>query len=281
MENQMQPRQQAGVPSTHVNHAQVLRTDILVPYVVIAQAMSESVQERKAQMGDIVKSTNFEKLGDPDHPLEVIYLHYPKSNWVIEQKPKGGGRFEYRKTIPRDASNELLPWTFWADDDGNECQPTDKGASEWRRTKQLLVFAILPRDIEAAQAEMAKVEKGELPDPNKALTPVLLSFRSTSYKAGKEVCTFFTQAASMKVPIWKYTLPLGCTFEQNDEGKFYTWKVDRNKTKAVPKDQLVFVEEWVGMLTSVNLKADDAADSESYQAARPVTQVNPNAGDVV
>lgn len=253
-----------NLPSTQLApQDQVLRSDILVPYVVLAQSTSDAVKERKTEMGNIIRSTSLEKLGDPDQGLEVIFLHNPKTNWIIEQKE--GNRFKYRRTEPRNASNETAEWSFWADKDGNELPAGDVRGSEWRRVKQLMVFAILPKDIEVFEAEMKKIEEGGLPDPSKALTPVIFSFRSSSYKAGKEVATFFTQAKSMRVPIYRYKVKVGCWLDKNDEGSFYVWEVDRSKPVAVPKEQMPVVQEWADMINAgAQLATHDEAESETY-----------------
>lgn len=225
---------------------EILKTDLVVPYLTLGQGLSQAVIDRKVQLGDIYRSTSAEKLGDPEHPVDVIFLGQPKPDWVIEQK--GKTRFEYRKSEPRTAKNETLPWSFWADDDGNEAQPNAKGATEWRRVKRLTVFAILTKDIEAFQAEMKKAEAGELPDPSKALTPVAISFRSTGYATGKDIGMFAAKAHTMRAAIWRYQVPMWDTLEQNDAGSFYVWKADTNKSKPVPKEFIPFVEEWAGML---------------------------------
>lgn len=270
MEKKIAPKEKPQMPAIYQNEQpEIIRTDIIVPYIVCCQGQSESVQQRKAQLGDIVRSTNFEKVGSTDEPVEVIFLHYPKANWIVEKKL--GQKFEYVRTEPRNAKNETDAWSFWCDEDGNELVEQKKGAIEYRRVKQLLVFAILPRDIEAANIELKKIEEGELPDPSKALTPVLMSFRSTSYKAGKEVCTFFTKAASMNVPIWKYALGVTNTLEKNDDGSFYVWKVDQVKPKAVHKANLPLIERWVSIVSSGSgLHADENGDGVSSSGSRQV-----------
>lgn len=234
------------VTSYTPNTPEVLRSDIIVPYVVIAQAPSEAVKQRKAQMGDILRSTNLELLGGPEQPLDIVFLGYPKSNWIIEQKE--GARFAYRRTEPRNAANETLPWNYIGDKDGNEVPQGTPGASEWRRVKQFLVFAILPRDIEAFEAEMKKVEAGDMPDPSKALTPVLISFRSTSFTAGKEVATFYTQARSMGQPMYLYKLKIGGVLAKNGDDSWYEWVVDRSKPVGVAKEHRPIIQEWVNIL---------------------------------
>lgn len=226
---------------------EILKTDLVVPYLTLGQGLSQAVVDRKVQLGDIYRSTSGEVLGGPDKPVDVIFLSQPKPDWVIEQK--GKARFEYRRSIPRTAKNETLPWSFFADEDGlNESELPGKGLSEWRRVKRLTVFAILTKDIEAFQAEMKKADAGELPDPSKALTPVAISFRSTGYNTGKAIGMFAAKAHTMRAAIWKYQVPMWDTLEQNDAGSFYVWQADTNKSKAVPKEYLPFVEEWAQML---------------------------------
>lgn len=253
---------------------QVLKSDIIVPYITLGQGMSQAVIERKVQLGDIYRSTSGEVLGNPDKAIEAIFLHYPRADWVIEQK--GKQKFEYRSSMARTASNETLPWSYWADDDGNEMEAGQKGASEWRRVKRLTVFAILPADIDSAMVEMAKADKGELPDPAKALTPVAFSFRSTGYNTGKEICTFYSQAQSMKVPIWRYQVPMFDTLESNDDGSFYVWKTDRTKAKGVKPEHLAMVSEWAMLINQgAPITVHEEGDTGSVQGTgRAEREVN-------
>lgn len=266
-----------GLPANYVEEMpEVLKTDIVVPYMSLGQGMSEAVTERAVQLGDIYKSTQKQKMGDPDHPIEAIFLHYPKADWVIEKK--GKSKFEFVRSEPRTASNETLPWSFWADEDGNETEPGVKGSIEHRRVKRMTVFAILPADIAAAALEMAKAAKGELPDPSKALTPVVFSFRSSGYKTGKEVGTFYTQAQSMKVPVWRYQIPMFPVLEQNDEGSFYVWKTDRTKAKGVSAEHLPMVSEWAALINqgAANVMVDEGGD-DGFSAAAEPREVNKKA----
>lgn len=263
MQNEIATRETAKAPTVHSpQEPEVLRSDMVLPYIVLAQGTSDAVKERAVTLGDIYRSTTKEALGNPDKPVDVVLLHYPTTDWVIEQKT--GNRFEFRKSIPRNASNELLEWKFWGDHDGVPVPEGTKGATEWRRVKRMVVFALLPQDIAAQAAEIAKAEAGELPDPNKALTPVVLSFRSSSYKAGKVCGDFVLKAKSMKQPPWRYQIQLGCYLDKNDEGTFYVWKADPNTAKGVAKELMPMVEEWAKIVGSgVSLKTDDQADTDA------------------
>lgn len=276
MSNEMQTKQTNAMAVSQAPQETMLKSDLKVAYLSMGQGLSDAVQEKKVELGDIYKTTTSQKIGDPDHPLDIILLHQPKTEWVYEVKPKGKTKFEFRRTEPRNAANETFPWSFWAmDDEGREiCEPNAKGALEWRRVKRLSVFAILVQDILDMQAELAKVEAGDLPDPNKALMPVAVSFRSTSYDTGKDFVNFCAKAQSMKANIWRYQLPLGDTVESNDDGTFYVWKTDTTKAKPVPKDLLPFVEEWVNRLNAgEKLSTDEDGDSAAQAGKeRPVNE---------
>lgn len=260
-----------GLMHQSVAAPEILKTDLVVPYLTLGQGLSQAVIDRKVQLGDIYKSTEGKKIGDPEHPIEVVFLGQPKPDWVIEQK--GKSRFEYRKSEPRHAKNETLPWSFWADDDGNEMPIAAKGASEWRRVKRLTVFAILSSDIEDFKKEIKKVEAGELPDPSKALTPVAISFRSTGYNTGKDIGMFGAKAHTLRAAIWRYQIPMWGVLEQNDQGSYYVWKTDTTKAKPVLKENLAYLEEWVKMLeagTEVVIHED--GDSGGVAPAREVNE---------
>lgn len=251
----------ATMPERTVVMEGLVPSDIIIPKVLLMQGLSDFVAKRQANLGDIVRSTTGEKLGNPEKPVEFIPLSFPQSYWVIEQKING--KFKYKTTVPRDAKNSGDEWTFWSDQNGNEVSKSTLNAIESRRVQRLACYALLPSDIEAELAEKKKAENGEMPDLSKALTPVLLSFRSLSFKAGKEVVTFFTQAASFKTQAWRYVLKLTCHHEQNDKGQFYLLGVDRNKPPVVKEELLPVVEYWVNVVNSQNLVVDEAHEDDA------------------
>jgi hypothetical protein len=237
--------------------SRIIASDVIVPRVLLMQGTSDFVKERKASLGDIVKSTTLEKLADPDTVLEFIPLTEPTPGWRIEKRAVGAQRWEFSKNEPRSAINDGLPWKFNADKDGKFLAEGAPSSHEWRRVKTLSLFAILPADIRAYKEEMKKADAGELPDLSKALAPVLIDFRSTSFSAGKEVSTFFTQVAQFKATAWKYVLKLSCFLDQNDQGSYYVYKVDRNKPAKVDEAYLPDVEYWVNLANTHTLKVDE------------------------
>jgi hypothetical protein len=242
-------------------------SDIVIPKILLMQGLSDFVAQRKAQLGDIVRSTTCEKLGSPEKTIDIIPLSFPTSQWVIELKPAGSTKFEYKKMVPRDAKNSGLPWSFLANQEGDEVAPGTPNAIEARRVQRLACYALLPADIEADLLEKKRAQDGDMPDLSKALMPVLVAFRSLSFQAGKEIVSFFTQAASFKTQAWRYVIKLGCKMEQNDKGTFYIFTIDR--AKPVPSfgkddaERKAVIEYWANVVSTTQLKVDESQPEEA------------------
>lgn len=236
--------------------------DIVVPRLLLMQGTSDFVKDRKAQLGDMVRSVGPVKLGDPEHPVDFIPLTDPVPTWIVETRAVGQQRWTFKRVEPRTAMNDTLPWSFKADKEGKLLPDDAKSDFEWRRVKCLTGFVILPADIDAFQVELKKSEAGEMPDISKALTPILISFRSTSFKAGKEVSTFFTQVQQFKQKAHNFMLKLGCFLDKNDQGTYYVFSVDRSKPVPVKPEHKESVAYWAELTNTqgASLKVDEAGD---------------------
>lgn len=248
-----------------------LASDVVIPRMLLMQGQSDFVQERKAASGDIVRSTDVAKIGSPDKMLDFIALAAPSATWTIQVKAAGAKKWEFRRIEKRDASNDTLPWTFHSDKDGNEVTAGSReNTHEGRRVKVLSFFALLPQDIAAERAELEKAAKGEVPDLSKALMPILIAFRSTSYKAGKELTTLFAQAQKFNQKIYRYIVQLGCEMETKDDNSYYVFKVDRSKPTAVSAEDLPTVEYWANICEQQadSLKIDSTDEGDLEEAPK-------------
>lgn len=266
---------EAGLPAMAMPGEQViLNTDIIIPQLLLMQGLSEFVAEKKRcpltntkiDTGMFVRSTTMEILGGEEKAIRIIPLKMV-ANWKIEEKI--GDKFEYRQTIARTAANENLDWNF------------KQNGTDWRRVKVLDVFALLPSDILAYEAEMKKVvETGAMPDLNKTLMPVMIRFKSTSFKAGMSVNTFFAQIRDLRrfkpdaMP-HGYTLELSTYQDKNDDGPYYVFKAGDPKPvvkdpKAPSPEELVIAREaerWYNTLAALSsVRVDEGADSENGSA---------------
>lgn len=231
------------------------------------QAGSEFVKSRKAQIGDFVRSTTGEILGNPDQPVDVIFLHNPMPFWCIKQRiPGTDNKFKFVKSFPRNTSNEVMEFEYYGDKDGNEISQNQAGAILHRRYKQFRVFALLPSDLASDAAERIKAESGELPDINKALTPVMLSLQSSSgFLCGKEISTFFTKCAAYKVAIYRYVVALTSVPDTNGTDTFLAWKLLTIPTRTVAADDLEVVKSWsdIVMKRSSSIRVDESAENQA------------------
>ena len=248
----------SNLPSTDVQeqHQEVLNSDIIIPSLYLMQATSDFVHDRKAQAGDIVRSTTAEKIGDDRTPLQFIPLRMTNT-WTLSEKVDE--KYEYRRSEPRNAANEELPYEF-----------VEQG-TDWKRVKTINVFALLPKDVAAFQEELKKEDF----DMEKSVMPVMLAFRSTSYKAGKAVATFFTnvrgnQVYKPELRAHHYALELTCEQEENDKGKYFVFKV--GKSTKQPKEIIVESDKWFNILnTRANdIKVDMPEEGAAAPQAAPV-----------
>lgn len=253
LSTQKEPGSQVSMPQAQATT--VLASDVLVPRLLLAQAMSNVVKQRKVQSGDLFRSTDLKVLCSPGSSIDFIPLCEPRADWVIECKV--GNRFEYRGIEPRNASNDNENW-YWL---GNELGEKGKGNTEWRRVKMLSLYALLPSDIEEEEKELEKAASGEMPDLSKSLTPILFRFRSTSYDAGKDVCTFFAQAANFKQNAWKYQLKVSSAEEKSEHGDYFIFKVDRSKPTPIKKEHSSKVEYWARLVKGTALKVDESKEN--------------------
>jgi hypothetical protein len=236
---------EVAVQQGPVGGEDILSSNIVIPKILLMQGLSDFVADRKAIMGDMVRSTTAEKLGDDKTPLEFIPLTF-KNEWILREKV--GGKFEYRGKEPMTASNQDAPWEF------------KKDGADWKRVKALNVYALLPKDIQAEQAEMEKAKQGLDPDPDKALMPVLISFQSTSFNAGKDLVTHFAKAKKFGQRGYVKTFRLKCYQDKNDKGTYFVYEIE--SASSTPDDQRKQAEYWYNIVSTQAVQVDDSDEGE-------------------
>lgn len=247
-----------NMPATFMQSEQVLKSDIVIPKLLLMQGLSDFVSDRKAQAGDMVRSTNAEALGSDKKPMDIIPLTF-QNLWMVSENLSGDGKtFDFTGYEARTIHNENEEWEFFKD--GHKC----------KRTKVMNLFALLPQDIDAQSAMLAEFEKtGAIPDVDKALLPIVIQFRSSSFKAGKDVATIFAKARSISemtgknIPAYGTTLKLSCYQEKNDKGTFFIYSVSpAGKTKDT---YLEVAKTWYEILMkqTAAIKVDEGKEEET------------------
>lgn len=254
----------AGARSGLPQAPTALASDIIIPKLLLMQGLSELVNARKAQQGDMVKSTTAEKLGDDKTPVEVIPLTI-HNVWMLQEDARGMGKWEFRGYEPRTPNNETDPWEF------------SKAGTKWKRTKVINLYALLPGDIDAYAKEKERFLKGVSDgddgidfDVDRALMPIVIPFRNTSFQAGRTVATHFTKAESLSaelgtlIPPYTKTMGLSCYQDKNDKGAYFVLDVDAKGKKTAPQ-HLPLAQLWYKRLVAAghSLKVDESDTEET------------------
>lgn len=229
----------AGLPveqiKAAVNNQDVITSDVLVPRLLLQQPISEAVVAGKFRAGQVIKSTSELVIIDAPTPgkepphFDIIPLRMDNS-WANYEVING--KDEYRNQEPRNAANEMDEWEYM------------KNGTKWKRKKVVTLFGILPSDIAAYIAEVkASNETGSVMDLNKTLSPVAISFQSTSFtSAAKPIATFFDNlkrnAKLVKnISPVNYVLPIHCTLEKNAKGSYFVFNVSSPHKFNLPKGE--------------------------------------------
>lgn len=228
-------------------------TDIKVPVLRLLQQMSEIVGEGKAQAGDFLRSTTQTVICPKGESFEFIPLMTYKT-WHLSKKI--GQKFEYQKQVPMTAENMNDPWE-WLED-----------GEEWKRTRALNFYVLLPSDIEREVKALAAAKNGEMPDPADALLPCVMTFKGTSYDAGKDLITHFKKAEHFNVPPAVTTFKATSEFVKGDQGHYYVVRVANSRKTTV--DELTVCKGWYDTLKVATVVVDEAEETP----AEATPQVN-------
>lgn len=261
-----------------INDQEVVSSDTIIPRMLIGQGTSPAVTTRKVQLGDMYRSTNNEVFGNPDKSIDVVPIMMTNT-WINFQTAKSAGTtmpafrgMEHRGITKRDQngaaleSNEGLPWEY-------------KGINgeEMFRRKAIVLYALLPSDIVAYEAEIKKaIESGTTPDINKNIMPVVLTFQSTGFKYGGKKCASFFQdvkqtaarlADRMTIAPFQYVLTVSSKQVSKGQQTWYVFDilgkkslVDSKATPEVQAEQIAVRAEaarWSHYLSKTTVKVDD------------------------
>ena len=199
------------------------QTDMIIPRLMLMQALSDFVSKGSATPGDIVESINGEVVAKKTQPLEVIAIVTHKEWWKFEMVQN---KWEFRERVPYGPHN--ADWKY---------EETVNGTN-WRNDAALNFFVILPNRLDGL--------------------PHLLTFRRSNYYAGKKLSTHFQISAMKKMPPAASVFTLQSQSTTVDKNTF--WTFDIKKSRESTKQELATAYEWYQMLTKKPIKADDAAD---------------------
>lgn len=222
--------------------------DLLISKVLTMQAMSDMVQEELAKIGEFRDSLTKELLGDITKPIEFVPFHVKKL-WDILIS-KDGSDFEWEKTVP------LIEDPTHPEYNDNWEWLVDNGNVKVKRVRRLDFFCLIANQI------------------GKGALPVIISFRSTSYRAGQVLLNqMYVRNKMVKKSPAGTVMKLGGTKEQNDKGKFIVTSAMPLRDATVEEQNEAFY--WYKLIQSSNVvvdesdnKADDATPVGDQSAGR-------------
>lgn len=204
----------------------VSTADIIIPKILVMQGMSKFVGDDKiqARMGELRDSLNATNLGGKENAVEMIVFQSERK-WLIFEEEQG--QMKYRKQEDMTPANESWP-----------LEETINGV-KIRRDKALNYYCILPGDV----------EKG-MP------FPYLVSFRRTSFQAGRKLATSIAKMRAFKQPAASTVFKLTTSKVENDKGKFAVADVVESR-KSTAKE-VAAAYEWYQALKHKKAKVDES-----------------------
>lgn len=212
----------------------ITANDIIIPKVLLMQAISEAVKARKIYAGQFLHSIDEVEMTSP---LEFIVLNYFKEILTFEDK----------KYVKKEA------WTHQKEVD--LVREEIKGALVIQKSISHNFTIILTKDIE----EMTPF-------------PMVVSFKKTSVKAGKKLCTQLLMLEEFGAKPQDKTFKLSSKEESGDNGSYFVFEVSPGRKTTDEEKKVAY--RWADRMKVVNVIVDDkdeevAAGSPSGSAEAP------------
>jgi len=226
---------------------QIDARDVLLPSLYLMQSNSEWVTNEVVKMGEIVKSTGQTVVAKRDEPLVIVPLAFNKTFRIVEQ---AGNAWVRNEAFDPGKADE---WEF-----------TENGKA-LKRVSCINVYAYLQKELAAQDEAVAAAQKsGEMVDMSQMALPVMITFRSTGYRAGKEVITHFAIAQKCKAEPYTGKLELSAIKQTNDDGTFYTYQVKPHRGgQKLSAEQLTECHQWRQLMLANAVKVDMSGEGIS------------------
>lgn len=219
-------------------------SDIVLPKILLMQSTSQMVHDEKASPGDLRDSLNNSLMGNKEKALDVIFFYHTKS-WVINEMIDG--KWEFKERVPYTVENSV-----WR----KQWEDTIDGV-QIRRDESIDLYCALPGEI----------EKG-------TFLPYLISFRRTSYLAGKKILTTLEtlRMGKKRRPLASVVFSVLPEKKQTDKGTFHVLNVTRGRETTDVEMQAIL--PWFRLVKASGVKVDD---SDLHSEAQQPASVQPQA----
>lgn len=203
--------------------------DLILPRILLQQAMSESVKQRTAMSGDYVNSLQGSVCSDKDGLVKVLPF-YCRQSYTVEKF--NGKKFEFHKIDP------YVP---------GEQRPFEE-----------TVEGVRYKNVHNYEFFVMTEEGG---------TPAIVSFKSTSHKTGKKLFNlmYLQNPAQKKTPANNW-INLGRKEETNDMGTF--WIMDISVGKESTQEERTNCLQWISTIKQSDFKVAEEKQENTVAETR-------------
>lgn len=198
-------------------------SDVVLPRLMLMQNTSEAVGADKAKLGDIVSSLTEEVLGGVNAPISFIPLNTYKT-WMVYEMSGATPRFVRTEACTKE--NEARPWDAM------------ENGKPHRYNQVINCLALLRKDCSSEEA-----------------FPVVISFKRTSYMAGKILLTQILKQKILRRAVWSKAYLLTATKTKNDTNYYAILGVTPDSATTLAEQELAAM--WSGVLAQSAYKVDD------------------------
>jgi len=202
-------------------------SDLLIPRILLMHGTSKLVGQGNVHQGDIIDSVTEEVLGNIKKPIEIIPIRQLDKKWSIDKF--NGKKYEFLREEPWDESVK------------NQWEYTENG-QQFRRNARLSFYVLLARD--------AKTNR----------LPYMISFQRTSYQAGRNIASFFSEALFAFKKGDKNSIPmaqvfeLGCRADQAEGNTYFVMEAKR--TRLSTPEEIEKAKFWFTQVKSSRYQVD-------------------------
>lgn len=251
MSKQLATKEETGLSIANIGSfgvENVLSSDLRIPKILLMQAMSDLVSERKAVAGDFVESFEGKKLGDDKAPVKIIPF-YITNTWTI--KKEVNGKMEFEKI-------------------------EDRGGADTRREYETIGSDGVKRTNHRTLNVFCLIKGGNLN------VPYMLSLQNASFKKGAQPLLNKVQLLKTenKAPA-HVVFELGVETEENDKGRWFSTSITASKGtdgKDIPtsiEELTAAYNQYKAISGAIEAGAKvDMSDVEEEAPAKAEPQVN-------
>lgn len=224
-------------------------SDIIIPRLMLMQAMSPQVSDGKAAPGDILESSDSQVVAKLGSRIELIPIMGFKEWYHYEE-------------VPGQAAPEYLgkePWT-----------QQNKGflKKETRDGKTILHLPVI---------DFFMLATNKLED-----LPFLVAFKKSSYNSGKKLSTHFQMAPDKKYIPWSSVFTLSGHKTSYEKYTYFIYEVE--KTRECKQEEFEAAQRCREKLAQSKLAVAEDKEEAQTTSSRLATAVNPHpraAGPIV